>query len=137
MHIHVAGWRVMRIIVTRKAMRSPVTRTAVLVGVLCIIGLALAADDTSCILTMYNQKFDPDKLIVPARTRVRIVLRNMDSIPDEFESYDLSREVIVPGHSEVAIYVGPLDPGTYQIFNDFNLAMQGSIVAKTGFKNRD
>lgn len=86
---------------------------------------------------MYNQKFDPDKLIVPAGTRVRIVLRNLDSIPGEFESYDLSREVIVPGHSEVAIYVGPLNPGTYQIFNDFNLAMQGSIIAKTGFKNRD
>ncbi len=86
---------------------------------------------------MHDQKFDPDKLIVPAGTRVRIVLRNLDSIPDEFESYDLSRAVLVPGHSEVAIYVGPLNPGTYLIFNDFNLTMQGYIVAKTGFKNRD
>lgn len=86
---------------------------------------------------MQNQKFVPDKLLIPAGTRVRILLRNLDSTPDEFESYDLSREVIVPEHSEVAIYVGPLTPGTYQIFNDFNLSMQGWIVAKAGFKNRD
>lgn len=118
-------------------MRIPVFQAAILAGVLCISSLVLAADDSSSILTMHNQQFDPNKLIVPAGTRVRIVLRNLDSTPNEFESYDLSREVIVPGHSEVAIYVGPLNPGNYQIFNDYNLAMQGSIVAKPGFKNRD
>lgn len=118
-------------------MRFPLLKTAILAGALCIIGFAIAADYSSCTLTMYKQRFEPDKLVVPAGTRMRIVLRNLDSIPVEFESYDLSRLVIVPAHSEVAIYVGPLDPGTYQIFNDFNLAMQGSIVAKTGFKNQD
>lgn len=117
-------------------MRIPVFQTAILAGVLCINSLALAANDSSSILLMHNQRFDPDKLIVPAGIRVKIVLRNLDPTPNEFESYDLSREVIVPGHSEVAIYVGPLNPGSYQIFNDYNLAMQGSIIAKPGFKNR-
>jgi hypothetical protein len=118
-------------------MRTPLLLTAILAGVLCISSLVLAADDSSPILMMHNQQFDPDKLVVPAGIRVKIVLRNLDSIPDEFESYDLSREVIVPGHGEVAIYVGPLNPGNYQIFNDYNLAMQGSIVAKPVVKNGD
>jgi hypothetical protein len=118
-------------------MRIPVFQTAMLAGVFCISSPALAGDDSSSILKMHNQQFDPNKLIVPAGIRVKIILRNLDPTPNEFESYDLSREVIVPGHSEVAIYVGPLNPGNYQIFNDYNLAMQGSIVAKPGFKNRD
>lgn len=107
---------------------------AILAGALCIYSLALAAEDSSSVLTMHNQKFNPDKLTVPAGAKVRIVLRNLDSVPDEFESYDLSREVIVPGHSEVVIYIGPLNPGTYEIFNDYNLTMQGSIVAVPAVK---
>jgi RPA family protein len=108
---------------------------AILVGGLCISSLAFAADKLTAILTMHNQQFDPNMLIVPAGVKVKIVIRNLDSIPDEFESYDLSREVFVPAHGEVAIYVGPLNPGTYQIFNDFNLPMEGLIVAKQAVKN--
>ena len=68
--------------------------------------------------------------MLPAGVRVRLVLRNQDAMPAEFESYDLSREVIVPGNKEVAIYVGPLEAGNYQFFNDFNHQMKGAIVAK-------
>ncbi|MGA7748739.1 MAG: cupredoxin domain-containing protein [Gallionella sp.] len=118
-------------------MRVPLLLPAILASVLCISSLVLAADDSAPILTMHNQRFDPNKLIIPAGTKVKIVIRNLDSIPDEFESYDLSREVIVPGHGEVTIYVGPLNPGTYQIFNDYNLPMQGSIVAKPAVKKGD
>lgn len=118
-------------------MRTHLFQIAILTGILSISGLVLAADDSLPVLVMHNQRFDPDKLIVPAGVRMKIVLRNLDSTPNEFESYDLAREVIVPGHGEVAIYVGPLNPGIYQIFNDYNLAMQGSIVAKPSLKNRE
>ena len=82
-------------------MRTHLFQSAILAGVLSISSVVLAADDSSPILMMHDQRFDPDKLIVPAGIRVKIVLRNLDSIPNEFESYDLAREVLVPGHSEV------------------------------------
>ena len=34
------------------------------------------------------------------------------------------------GMAKSTIFIGPLDPGSYQFFNDFNHDMQGTIVAK-------
>ncbi len=107
---------------------------AFLPGVFALNSLAHAADASPAILMIHDQKFDPNNLALPSGEKMKIVVRNQDSLPAEFESYDLSREVIVPAHGEVAIYVGPLQPGTYQFFNDFNHEMQGTIVAKPAVK---
>lgn len=92
---------------------------------------ASAAEEPSALLTIRGGGFEPGQLSLPAGVRVRLVVRNQDPMPAEFESYDLSREVIVPGNREVAIYVGPLEAGSYRYFNDFNRQMQGDIVAKS------
>ncbi|MGC2458279.1 MAG: cupredoxin domain-containing protein [Gallionellaceae bacterium] len=104
--------------------------TILLVGAFAINNQALAADEPPALLVIHNQQFDPNKLIFSAGVKMKVVIRNQDGVPAEFESYDLSREVVVPGHGEVAVYIGPLEPGTYQFFNDFNHEMQGTIVAK-------
>ncbi len=86
------------------------------------------AADTDYSLTVKDQRFQPNELIVMPGKKVKLIIYNQDAMPIEFESTDLSREVVVPGHGEVAIYVGPLDSGSYQFFNDFNHDMKGSIV---------
>lgn len=48
----------------------------------------------------------------------------------EFESTDMSREVIVPAHAQTTIFIGPLDPGSYRFLNDFNHQMEGTVVVK-------
>lgn len=88
------------------------------------------AADSLPVLVIHGQQFEPGELALPAGTKLKLVIRNQDSLPAEFESSDLSREVIVPANGEVTIYVGPLEPGRYQFFNDFNRAMQGTVVAK-------
>lgn len=98
-------------------------------GAFAFPGLALAAD-SSPVLVIHGQQFEPRELALPAGTKLKLVIRNQDALPSEFESYDLSREVIVPANGEVTIYVGPLEPGRYQFFNDFNHAMQGAVVVK-------
>ncbi|MGH8307507.1 MAG: cupredoxin domain-containing protein [Gammaproteobacteria bacterium] len=89
-------------------------------------------------LVIQNRVFTAQELHLPADTKVKLVVHNQDSIPAEFESYDLSREVVVPGHSSVTVYIGPLTPGRYNFFNDFNHAAQGWVVvaapAKAGEK---
>ena len=102
-----------------------------LTGAFALSCPALAADSLQVpVLVIHGQQFEPGELALPAGTKLKLVIRNQDPIPAEFESSDLSREVLVPANSEVTIYVGPLEPGRYQFFNDFNRAMQGTVVAK-------
>jgi hypothetical protein len=88
------------------------------------------AASTDFALVIKDQHFVPAELAIPSGAKIKLKVENQDGIPVEFESTDLSREVIVPGHGEVTIYVGPLNQGNYQFFNDFNRDMQGVIVAK-------
>lgn len=85
-------------------------------------------------LQLKNRAFQPAELQVPAGTKVKLTVHNADSIPAEFESYDLSREVVVPGGSDVVVYIGPLDAGRYKFFNDFNPAATGYVIAADAIK---
>ncbi len=102
--------------------------TLSLLMVAALANIAFAADEIT--LTADHQKFTPSELSIPAGVKTKIVIRNQNAVPVEFESYDLSREIIVPGHGETAIYVGPLEAGSYQFFNDFDHDMKGSISVK-------
>jgi hypothetical protein len=92
--------------------------------------LPIAAHAAEYTLTIRDHKFQPAEFTIPSDTRIKLKVKNQDDVPVEFESTDLSREVIVPGHGEATIYVGPLDQGSYTFFNDFDRDMQGAIVAK-------
>lgn len=75
--------------------------------------------------------FYPAELRIPARTKVRLLVVNSDPTPEEFESYELNREKVVLGNSETVIYVGPLAPGEYTFFGEFNMSTaQGKIIAE-------
>ena len=100
---------------------------AVLAG-LVLCGSALA-DAPKISLTIKDQRFTPEQIQVPAQTKVEILVKNEDRFPAEFESADMSREVVVPGASTVSVFVGPLSPGRYNFFNDFNHAAQGWVVS--------
>lgn len=118
-------------------MRIPFLLPIMLVGSCAINSFALAAVEAPTVLTIRDGKFEPNQLALPSGVKLKLVVRNMDPIPAEFESYDLSREVVVPGHGETTIYIGPMDPGSYQFFNDFNHEMQGSIVAKPAVRKEN
>lgn len=102
---------------------------AIVAGVFTLSNLTFA-DEPSPLLVIHNGQFEPRELALPTGVKLKLVIRNQDDLPVEFESYDLSREIIVPPHSEAAIYVGPMQPGRYEFFNDFNHEMKGVIVAK-------
>lgn len=108
-------------------MRSLLLASYFLFGMLSQGGAASAADIAPVVLTIKNKQFDPQNLPLPSGVKLKMLIRNLDEIPAEFESYDLSREVVVPAHGEVNIYIGPLEQGNYQFINDFNHDMHGSI----------
>jgi RPA family protein len=82
-------------------------------------------------LVIKDHKFSPTQLVVPAGQKIRLTVENQDPTPEEFESYDFNREKVVPGHGRIVVFVGPLQPGKYQFFGEFNPATaRGWIVAQ-------
>ncbi len=91
----------------------------------------LWADDAVYTLTIKDHHFVPAEITIPADTRVKLLVKNLDPSAEEFESYELSREKIVPGSSETIIYIGPVKPGRYPFFGDFHQdSAQGAVIAK-------
>ncbi len=80
---------------------------------------ALAADPEYR-LVIKDHRFVPTELAVPAGQKVKLVVENQDPTPEEFESYALNREKIVPGNGKIVVFVGPLKPGRYEFFGEFN-----------------
>ncbi len=101
-----------------------------------IAALAFALSSTICvaeefIITIKNHQFSPIELEVPAGEKVRLKVVNQDSTPEEFESYSMNREKIIPGNSQGIVFIGPLRPGTYEYFGEFHQeTAHGRIVAR-------
>lgn len=82
-------------------------------------------------ISIKDHKFEPAELEVPANTEIKLVVKNLDPTPEEFESYELNREKIIAGGGQGIFYLDPLKPGTYPFFGEFNQATaQGKLIAK-------
>ena len=79
---------------------------------------ALAGDDY--VLTIKDHKFEPTDLAIPADTKIKLQVRNLDPTAEEFESSDLNREKVVAGGGEITVFIGPLSQGKYEFFGDFH-----------------
>ncbi len=90
-----------------------------------------AADEPAFAVEIHDAAFAPAEVRIPAGKRVELVVRNLRSLPAEFESFELNREKVVPPGGHVTVWVGPLDAGRYKIFDDFNPSVTGWIVAET------
>ncbi len=93
---------------------------------------AFAADPLQ--IDIKAQAFAPQEISVPAGVKVQLIIKNDDDLPAEFESYDLSREIVVPAHGQVKVFVGPLDAGRYRFFNDFHQESEGWVVVTAAGK---
>jgi hypothetical protein len=98
---------------------------------LALVPASFAADPVEFKLVIKDHRFRPAELKVPAGQKIRLVVENQDPTPEEFESYTLNREKIVPGKSKITVMVGPLKPGRYEFFGEFNMdTAQGVLVAQ-------
>ena len=97
---------------------------------LCLLPIASQAMETYT-LTIKDHKFDPTEITIPANTKVKLLVKNLDSTPEEFESYEMHREKIIRGNSQAVIFIGPLEAGSYPFFGEFNQkTAQGRVIVK-------
>ena len=91
----------------------------------------MAASPPEYTLTLRQHRFVPAQLTIPANTKVKLVIVNEDSTPEEFESHELNREKIVTGKGKITVWVGPLKPGRYPFFGEFHMdTAKGVLIAK-------
>ncbi|MGD2113025.1 MAG: cupredoxin domain-containing protein [Gammaproteobacteria bacterium] len=78
-----------------------------------------------------NHLFWPSELVIPAHTKIKLLVTNNDPTPEEFESYELNREKVIMGGRTAVIFIGPLAPGTYPFFGEFHpKSAQGRVLAQ-------
>jgi plastocyanin len=94
-------------------------------------GVPAHAADVERLLVIKDHRFEPAELQVPAGQRVKLLVHNQDSTPEEFESRALNREKVVPGGAKAALFIGPLKPGRYEFVGEFHESTaKGAVVAQ-------
>ena len=82
-------------------------------------------------ITIKNHRFTPSELKVPANKRIQLTVVNDDPTPEEFESMEMKVEKVIPGKSKGVVRIGPLAPGRYPFFGEFNEATaKGTVIAE-------
>ena len=97
---------------------------------LLTVGVAHAAEP-EVTLVIKNHRFEPTEIKVPSGQRIKLMVHNQDSTPEEFESHSLNREKVIPGGAKATIYIGPLKRGRYPFVGEYNEATaKGTVVAE-------
>jgi hypothetical protein len=104
-------------------------RTFFLTLLVTLAAPALAADPQIAI-SIKDHQYVPSDVPAPAGLKVELVIKTDQTVNAEFESSVLHREKIVPAGAQISVFVGPLTPGTYELFDDFNRATTGRLVVK-------
>jgi Cupredoxin-like domain len=95
------------------------------------MGTGVAALEPAYTLVIKDHQFQPTEIEIPAGQKIALTVKNNDTTPEEFESTELRREKVVSGGEEIIVYIGPLKPGKYEFFGDFNpKTARGHIIAK-------
>ena len=116
----------------RKMLSMNAFRRLIFVAVAASLsGSWAAAAEPEALLIIKNHRFEPSELKVPAGQRIKLTVHNQDSTPEEFESHSLNREKIIPGGAKASIFIGPLKPGRYAFYGEYNEATaKGAVVAE-------
>jgi hypothetical protein len=94
------------------------------------VAMPALADDPVVTITLKDHQFVPSEVPVPAGVKVQLLIKNEQPVTAEFESNSLHREKIVNAGGQIIVFVGPLDPGSYEFFDDFHGDTRGHLVAK-------
>lgn len=91
---------------------------------------ALSLDEY--LIVLKNHQFYPKILKVPAEQKFKLIIDNQDIEAEEFESFDLRREKIIPAQSSIKINLGPLEPGSYSFVGEFHSeTAKGTLIVES------
>jgi hypothetical protein len=89
------------------------------------------ADGTPIPLTLKDHRFSPSEITVKANAPSEILLNNLDSAAEEFDSSSLHVEKVVPGGQKGIVRLRPLAPGRYPFMGEYHSSTaQGIVIAE-------
>ena len=113
-------------------MRGPLAMRRLVLAVSLVLAAAspVLAADPQVLISIKDHQFVPSDVPTPAGVKVELIVKNDQAVNAEFESTALHREKIIRAGGQISVFVGPLEPGTYEFFDDFNRATRGRLVVK-------
>ncbi|WP_299075129.1 cupredoxin domain-containing protein [uncultured Paraglaciecola sp.] len=91
----------------------------------------LSAAVTEYHVQLKDHLFFPSRIHIPAYQKVKLVIHNQDNTPEEFDSFSLNREKVIFANHKASIFIGPLQPGDYDFFGEYNPnTARGSVIVE-------
>ena len=110
-------------------MRHAASLAVLFTAAISSIGPDRAAAAAPIQLTVRNHHTSrPTPSSAPAGQRFILQVRNLDPTPEEFESYDFKVEKIMAPHATIIVPIGPLKPGLYNFFGDYNPSLAKGVL---------
>lgn len=102
-----------------------------LFALLALCSMSAIAADSEVMLVIRDHRFEPAEVRVPAGQKIKLVVHNQDTTPEEFESHELNREKVIAPGTKANIFIGPLKPGRYPFVGEFNeKTARGVVIAE-------
>jgi plastocyanin domain-containing protein len=96
----------------------------------CLLFLSFEATSKEYLIILKDHLFYPSHIVVPTNKKVKLLIENQDSTPEEFDSFDLNREKVLYPNRKSVIYIGPLSKGRYEFFGEFSPnTARGFVIA--------
>ena len=106
------------------------SKKALPITALLVLTLPVVAEQSVFELHIKDHLFQPSVLYVPAGEKMKLLVLNQDPSPEEFESFSLNREKVILGNGKATLFIGPLQPGQYHFFGEYNPdSAQGVLIA--------
>lgn len=110
---------------------SPALSRVLIACFLWALAAGVGAQTPEFEIEIREHLFYPSELRIPAGQKVKLIIYNRDATPEEFESYELNREKVIVGNSQGIVFIGPLKPGEYPFFGEFNpKTAQGKVIVE-------
>lgn len=103
----------------------------ILLTVLLLLPVSSYAADEMITLRIKDHRFQPSEINLPAGKKIKLVIENQDSTPEEFDSHALNREKVIAGNGSSSLYLGPLAAGRYPFTGEFHAdTAQGIVIVQ-------
>lgn len=96
-----------------------------------LLPLPALAADADYTLVISDHRFQPAEITIPSGKKIKLMIVNRDSTPEEFDSFALNREKVIVGQGNSTLYIGPLEAGRYEFIGEFHASTaHGAINAR-------
>ena len=94
----------------------------------CFLSAKAFSEELTIEITLQDHVFLPDEIHIPKDKKIVLLINNMDSTVEEFDSPSLRREKILRSNSVTKVVLGQLASGKYEFVGEFHAETAKGIL---------